>query len=58
MIVAGVRSRLTRDDVALVLSLLAPHGGEARERGEDMLRDRAHASTAATTRSVAERDVS
>lgn len=40
MIVADVRSRLTRDDVALVLSLLAQHGGEARERGEDTLRDR------------------
>lgn len=40
MIVADVRSRLTRDDVALVLSLLAQHGSEARERGEDTLRDR------------------
>lgn len=39
MIVADVRSRLTRDDVALVLSLIAQHGSEARERSEDTLRE-------------------
>ncbi|MBX3174633.1 MAG: hypothetical protein KF709_09490 [Gemmatimonadaceae bacterium] len=38
MIVADVRSRLTRDDVALVLSLIAQHGSEARDRSEDTLR--------------------
>lgn len=39
MIVADVRSRLSREDVALVLSLIAQHGIEARERGETTLRD-------------------
>lgn len=40
MIVADVRSRLTRDDVALVLSLIAQHGSEARSRSEDTLHER------------------
>lgn len=40
MIVADVRSRLTREDVALALSLVAEHGAEARERGADALRER------------------
>lgn len=39
MIVADVRSRLTREDVALVLSLIAQQGVEARERGESTLRE-------------------
>jgi len=40
MILADVRSRLTREDVALALSLIAQGGSEARERGEDALRER------------------
>jgi len=39
MIVADVRSRLTREDVALALALIAQHGAEARERGEATLHD-------------------
>lgn len=39
MILADVRSRLTRDDVALVLSLIAEHGTDARERSELALRE-------------------
>jgi hypothetical protein len=40
VILADVRSRLTREDVALALSLIGQHGGEARDRGEDALRER------------------
>lgn len=39
MIVADVRSRLTREDVALALALIAQHGAEARERSEATLHD-------------------
>ena len=39
MIVADVRSRLTREDVALALALIAQHGAEARERGETTLHE-------------------
>lgn len=40
MILADVRSRLTRADVALALSLIGQSGSEARERGEDALHER------------------
>ena len=40
VILADVRSRLTREDVALVLSLIAQSGGEARDRGESTLHER------------------
>ncbi len=39
MIVADVRSKLTRADVALALALLAQQGAETRERGEHELRE-------------------
>jgi hypothetical protein len=39
MIVANVRSRLTREDVHLALALLAQTGQEAAEEGEARLRD-------------------
>lgn len=39
MILADVRSKLTRHDVALVLALLAQQGAETRERGEHALRE-------------------
>jgi hypothetical protein len=39
VILANVRSRLTREDVALALALIAQHGTEARERGEESLRE-------------------
>lgn len=39
MILANVRSRLTREDVALALALIAQQGAEARERGETALRE-------------------
>ncbi|MBX3133850.1 MAG: hypothetical protein KF689_10755 [Gemmatimonadaceae bacterium] len=39
MILADVRSRFTRADVALVLALLAQQGSEVRERGEHTLRE-------------------
>lgn len=40
MILANVRSRLTREDAALALALVAQHGAEARTRGEGTLRER------------------
>ncbi len=40
MIVANVRSQLTREDVALALALVAQHGSEARAQSEEALRDR------------------
>jgi hypothetical protein len=39
MIVANVRSRLTREDVRLALALLAQTGAEAADDGESRLRD-------------------
>ncbi len=39
MILANVRSRLTREDVGLALALVAQHGADARERGEVELRE-------------------
>lgn len=39
MILANVRSRLTREDVALALALIAQSGSADRERGEATLRD-------------------
>lgn len=39
MIVADVRSRLTRADVALALALIAQQGAESRERGETTLHE-------------------
>ena len=39
MILADVRSRLTRDDAALALALVAQQGAEARDRGETALRE-------------------
>jgi hypothetical protein len=39
MIVADVRTQLTRHDVALVLALLDQQGSEVRERGEHALRE-------------------
>ncbi len=39
MILADVRSKLTRHDVALALALLAQQGAETRERGEHELRE-------------------
>ena len=39
MIVANVRSRLTREDVALALALVAQQGAHARGRGESTLHD-------------------
>lgn len=39
MITANVRSRLTREDAALALALVAQSGGEERERGERSLRE-------------------
>ncbi len=39
MILADVRSKLTRADVALALALLAQQGSETRERGEHELRE-------------------
>jgi hypothetical protein len=40
VILADVRSKLSREDVALALSLIGQGGGEARERGDVTLRDR------------------
>ncbi len=40
MILADVRSSLTRQDVALALSLLEQQGAETRQRGEHALRER------------------
>ncbi|MBX7118305.1 MAG: hypothetical protein K1X31_04815 [Gemmatimonadaceae bacterium] len=40
MILANVRSRLTREDAALVLALVSQHGAEARDRAEATLRER------------------
>jgi hypothetical protein len=39
VILADVRSKLSREDVALVLSLIAQSGGEARDRGDATLRE-------------------
>lgn len=39
MIVANVRSQLTREDVALALALVAQHGTEARDQSETALRE-------------------
>ena len=39
MILADVRSRLTRDDAALALALVAQQGAEARDRSETALRE-------------------
>ena len=39
MILADVRSRLTRDDAALALALVAQQGADARDRGETALRE-------------------
>ena len=39
MLVANVRSRLTREDARLALALLAQSGGEAATESEDRLRD-------------------
>ncbi len=39
MITANVRSRLTREDVALALALIAQGGADDRERGEATLRE-------------------
>lgn len=39
MIVANVRSRLTREDVGLALALVAQAGSEARDRGETTLQE-------------------
>ncbi len=39
MIVADVRSKLTREDVALALALIAQQGSAARERGERTLHE-------------------
>ena len=40
MITANIRSRLSREDVALALALIAQGGGTDRERGESTLRER------------------
>lgn len=39
MILANVRSRLSREDAALALALIAQHGAAARARSEEALRD-------------------
>lgn len=39
MILANVRSRMTREDASLALALVAQHGAEARDRGESELRE-------------------
>ena len=39
VIVANVRSQLTREDVALALALVAQHGTEARDQSETALRE-------------------
>lgn len=39
MILADVRTKLTRQDVSLALAVLAQHGTESRERGEHVLRE-------------------
>lgn len=40
MIVADVRSRLTREDVSFAIALIAQSGTEARQRAEDALHER------------------